>query len=72
VRAILPVHVAQVHEPQVDLVDERGGLQVWSCRSPFMWTRASRRSSDCTADIRRSSAPVSPAIHSCRRTVTRA
>jgi hypothetical protein len=27
VRAILPLHVAQVHEPQVDLVDERGGLQ---------------------------------------------
>ena len=31
---VLPVHLIEVHQPQVDLVDERRGRSVWSGRSP--------------------------------------
>ena len=51
VRAILPLHAADVDQPQVGLVDEGSGLEQWSGRSPAMCRLPIRRNSSWTSGI---------------------
>ena len=69
-RAVLPVHLPLIDEPQVRLVDERGGLERVVGPLAAQVQAANRRSSSYTSGRIASRARSSPSVQSSSNRVT--